>query len=124
MRIRLPGILVIVVGLLFVVPSAVGYYTDWLWFRELGYDSVFLRSINAQFTVFVATFLAVFLFIYLNIRLAGRAFVRPHIVLGRGVDGQQISVDSRRLTRLALWVSLMPTAVALETLAPSSAISD
>jgi hypothetical protein len=39
-----PGILVIVVGLLFVVPSAVGYYTDWLWFRELGYDSVFLRS--------------------------------------------------------------------------------
>jgi uncharacterized protein len=107
MRIGLPGILLVVVGLLFVVPSAVGYYTDWLWFRELGYDSVFLRSINAQFTVFVATFLAVFLFIYLNIRLAGRAFVRPHIVLGRGVDGQQISVDSRRLTRLALWVSLM-----------------
>jgi uncharacterized membrane protein (UPF0182 family) len=107
MRLSLPGILLVVVGLLFVVPSAVGYYTDWLWFRELGYDSVFIRSINAQFTVFVATFLAVFLFIYLNIRLAGRAFNRPHVVLGRGVDGQQISVDRRRLTRMALWISLM-----------------
>jgi uncharacterized membrane protein (UPF0182 family) len=96
-----------VVGLLFVVPSAVGYYTDWLWFRELGYDSVFLRTINAQFTVFIATFVAVFSYIYLNMRLAGRTLVRPHIVLGRGVDGQQIAFDSRRLPRIALWIALI-----------------
>jgi uncharacterized protein len=107
MRVRPVGILTLIAGLLFVVPSAVGYYTDWLWFRELGYDGVFLRTINAQFTVFITTFIAVFLFIYLNMRLAGRAFVRPHVVLGRGVDGQQIAFDTRRLTRFALWIALI-----------------
>ena len=73
MRLGLPGILLLVIGLLFVVPSAVGFYTDWLWFRELGYEGVFLRSLNAQFAVFGATFFAVFVFLYFNIRLAARA---------------------------------------------------
>ena len=107
MRVGPVGILTLIVGLLFVVPSVVGYYTDWLWFRELGYDSVFLRTINAQFTVFITTFSVVFFFIYLNMRLAGRAFVRPHVVLGRGVDGRQIAFDTRRLTRFALWIALI-----------------
>jgi hypothetical protein len=106
MRIGLPGVLLLVVALLFVVPSAVGFYTDWLWFRELGYESVFLRTINAQFAVFVATFASVFVFIYLNIRLAGTALKRPHIVLGTGVDGRMIAFDGRRLARLALWFSI------------------
>ena len=49
MRLRsLPGLLLVAAFLLFVVPSAVGFYTDWLWFRELGYEGVFLRTLNAQ----------------------------------------------------------------------------
>ena len=41
------GLGALLVALLLVVPSAAGYYTDWLWYRELGYEHVFLRSLNA-----------------------------------------------------------------------------
>jgi uncharacterized membrane protein (UPF0182 family) len=106
MRLSLPGILLILASLLFVVPSAAGFYTDWLWFRELGYEGIFLRTINAQFVVFAATFAVVFSFLYLNIRLAGRPLKRPHIVLGTSIDGSPITFDGRRLGRLAFWLSL------------------
>ena len=105
MRLSLPGILLILASLLFVVPSAAGFYTDWLWFRELGYEGIFLRTINAQFAVFAATFAAVFSFLYLNVRLASRPLKRPHIVLGTSIDGSPITFDGRRLGKLAFWLS-------------------
>ena len=108
MRLRgLPGLLILAMVLLFVVPSAVAFYTDWLWFQELGYQRIFLRSLNAQGTAFVVTFLAVFLFLHVNLRFARRrTFDRPRVVLGTGADGRTISVESRRLANLALPLSL------------------
>jgi uncharacterized membrane protein (UPF0182 family) len=45
MRIRgVPGLLLVGAALLFIVPSSVNYYTDWLWFRELHYEGVFVRT--------------------------------------------------------------------------------
>ncbi len=104
-RIGLPGLIVLALVLLFVVPSAVEFYTDWLWFRELGFEGVFLRGINTQVIVFAATFAAVFLILSLNLRLARRTFIRPQIVLGTGVDGRAIALEGRRLAKIATWVS-------------------
>jgi hypothetical protein len=104
-RVGLPGFIIAGLVLLFVIPSAVDYYTNWLWFRELGYEGVFLRSINAQVLVVAATFAAVFFFLSLNLRFAQRTFTRPQIVLGTGVDGRAISLEGRRLSGLATWVS-------------------
>jgi len=86
MRLRgLPGVLLLTAILLFVVPSAVSFYTDWLWFRELGYEGVFLRSLNAQTAVFASTFAAVYLFLFLNLRFARkRTNERPRVMLGTG----------------------------------------
>src|ERR1051326_1378372 len=107
MRFRvLPSLVLVAVVLLFVLPSAVGYYTDWLWFKEVGYQGVFLRTLNAQGVVFAGTFAAVFGFLYLNLRVARRTLNRPHIVLGTGADGRPISLEGRRLSGLALWASL------------------
>jgi hypothetical protein len=103
----MPGLLLIAVSVLFLVPSGVSVYTDWLWFRELGYEGIFLRTLNAQFMVFAVTFAAVFSFLFFNIRLAGRSLRRPHIVLGTGIDGQPIAFDGRRLGRMALWLCLI-----------------
>ena len=108
MRLRsLPGLLVLAFVLLLVVPSAVRFYTDWLWFRELGYEGLFLRGLNAQAVVFGATFVAVFGFLYLNLRFARkRTSERPHVVFGTGPDGRPISLEGQRLAGLALPVSV------------------
>jgi hypothetical protein len=104
-RIGLSWLIVLAVVLLFVVPSAVEYYTDWLWFRELGFEGVFLRTINTQVIVFAATFVSVFVVLAFNLGLARRTFTRPQIVLGTGVDGRAIALEGKRLARIANWVS-------------------
>ena len=90
------GLAVLAVALLLVVPSAAGFYTDWLWFRELGYEGVFLRTLNAQAHG-----------LRRHVRWPSscscsstsgsraRTCGRPHIVLGTAADGRPI-VDRRR----------------------------
>jgi uncharacterized membrane protein (UPF0182 family) len=85
-RPSLPGLLFLGVALLFLIPSSVTYYTDWLWFRELGYEHVFVRTLNAQLMVFVAAFAIAFLFLFFNLRIARRGINRSHVVVGRGPD--------------------------------------
>src|SRR4249919_1854452 len=92
----------LVVAALLVVPSVSGYYTDWLWFRELKYDGVFLRTLNAQAVVFAATFAAVFLMLFGNFHLARRSLTRPHIVVGTGQDGRPITVEGGMIGALAV----------------------
>jgi len=107
---RLPGLILAVVLLLFIVPSSVEYYTDWLWFRELGYEGVFLRTLNAQFAVFAATFVAAFLILFVNLRIARASITRPHVMLGTGADGRAIAVQTGPLARLALPVAVIVAA--------------
>jgi len=107
MRLRgLPGLVVLGILLLFIVPSGVAYYTDWLWFQELGYQRVFLRQLNAQTMVFAVTFGIAYLFLFLNLRLArGRTVDRPRVVIGRGADGRPVSLEGRQVAGLAVPVS-------------------
>ncbi len=89
-------------AILLLVPSAVVFYTDWLWFQEVGYEGIFLRKLNAQSILFLATFVLVFLIVSLNLRFARRTLNRPQIVLATGPDGRSIAIDRSRLTGLAL----------------------
>ena len=109
MRLRsLPGLLIVAAFLLFIVPTAVGFYTDWLWFSEIGYEGVFLRSLNAQGLVFALTFGLVFLFLYANLRFARRrTSERRRVVLGTGADGQEISLEGQQIAGLAMPVSII-----------------
>jgi uncharacterized membrane protein (UPF0182 family) len=99
------GLAMVALALLFVVPSAADYYTDWLWFRELGYERMFLRTLNAQGAVFTGTFVSVFLFLFINLRIARLALRRPHIIVGTGTDGRPIALQERQLTNLMLPVA-------------------
>lgn len=103
------GLALLVVVLLFAVPSAAGFYTDWLWYRELGYPGLFLRTLNAEGTVFFVTFLVVWLFLLLNLRLAGRAVNKPHIVLGSSREGQPLVVQGRTIAR---WITPVTAIIA------------
>ena len=103
----LPGLVLIAAALLLAVPSAAVFYTDWLWFQELGYQGVFLRTYNAKLLVFVATFTVAFLFLFTNLRLARRALTRPQFILGTTEDGRPIVVESKSLAGLLLPVAVV-----------------
>ena len=68
-----------VLGLVLVLSAlgwAGGFYADWLWFRELGYESVLLEIVTTRVFLFLAAFV-VFLLValpnlYTGVRYAGR----------------------------------------------------
>jgi uncharacterized membrane protein (UPF0182 family) len=102
-----PWLLVIGAFLLLGVPSSVTYYTDWMWFRELGYEGIFLRSLNAQVMVFGATFAVAFLFLFFNLRAARGTITRPHVVVGTGPDGRAITVETGQVAGMALPIAVL-----------------
>ncbi len=54
----------------FVLPSSTTLVTDWLWFGEVGYRSVFLTAIGARWGIGVGVFAIAFLWIAANLRYA------------------------------------------------------
>ena len=57
MRSPLRFALLVAAVLLFLAgPSLVRFYTDWLWFGEVGYQHVFLTMLRSQGTLFTITF--------------------------------------------------------------------
>jgi uncharacterized protein len=53
--------------------EAVPFYTDWLWFEEVGYLPVFLRIAAIRGGILIVVGLVTFLFLSLNLRAAVRA---------------------------------------------------
>jgi uncharacterized membrane protein (UPF0182 family) len=106
MRPRLSILIVLAVAVLFGLPSTAVFYTDWLWFKEVHFEQVFLQTINAEFAVFAVTSAVSCAFLYVNFRIARTAMRLPQIVFGAGPDGRPIVVQSRRVSGLALPVAL------------------
>jgi uncharacterized membrane protein (UPF0182 family) len=90
------GKALMVVGLLFilvtVIPTLVGLFTDWLWFREVGYTVVFSKGLLTKIALFVGAAVVTYFFLSLNIRLA-RSGPSPVPVLWRpGPDAAPVDV--------------------------------
>ena len=102
----LTWVIVLLAALLLAVPSVAVFYTDWLWFREVGFESLFLRRINAQAVIFAIAFVGVFLVLSANLRYARRALNRPQIVLGTSLDGRSIAIDSGRISGIGTLVTM------------------
>jgi uncharacterized membrane protein (UPF0182 family) len=107
----LTGLFVLAVILLLAIPSISIYYTDWLWFVELGYAQVFLRSLNAQAAVLGGVFAVSFAFLYGNLRLAQTGLTIPRLVFGQTVDGRPVSIERSGLARMAMIGSLILSAM-------------
>jgi uncharacterized membrane protein (UPF0182 family) len=64
------------------LPSIVDLLADWLWFGELGYRSVFVRSLTAQGTLGSAVTALALVWLGLNMRVATRAQnTRPFVLM-------------------------------------------
>ena len=96
-------IVFVVAALALVIPWAVGFYTDWLWFGETGYQRVFLRKLTAQMSLGAIAAALAFGALFINIRLALRGFVPRQVVVMTREGPLTIAFDPR-LTRFVITV--------------------
>ena len=91
----------------FVVPWLAGFATDWLWFREVHFESVFLKSLAARVWLFAGAAVFAFTFVYLNVRWARRGFVAMRTLLVNR-SGAAVSVDFTGIVpRLLFFVAML-----------------
>jgi len=99
---RVPRALLFVVGILVLttIPSFAEFYTDWLWFKEVGYEQVFLKSLSARATTGMAVGGIVFAFLWLNLRIALKLLRRREFAIATPEGPRVITVDTGRLRSL------------------------
>jgi uncharacterized protein len=99
-RVSRVWILLILVFLVTGIPSFAEFYTDWLWYVELGYEQVFLKSLSARAMTGLLTGAAVFGIFWLNLRLALRALRRREFAIATPEGPRMIAVDTGRIRSL------------------------
>jgi uncharacterized membrane protein (UPF0182 family) len=108
MRSPLRFALLLVAVLLFLAgPSLVRFYTDWLWFGEVGYQRVFLTMLQSQGGLFTITFVLATAWLAVNLNVALKAIgnVRPVFTTREGI--QVTLPGGRQLRSLALGAALL-----------------
>ena len=105
---RLPRALLFVVGILVLttIPSLAEFYTDWLWFKEVGYEQVFLKSLSARATTGMVVGGIVFAFLWLNLRIALKLLRRREFAIATPEGPRVITVDTGRLRSLIYTIAL------------------
>ena len=93
--------------ILVMLPSVAEVYTEWLWFGEVGFRAVFLKSLVTKGLLGVAAFGVAFAVLFANLRLAVRGPNRPYMVFPGGGDIQPIVLERRHLVMLAAGVSAL-----------------
>jgi uncharacterized membrane protein (UPF0182 family) len=89
-----------------VVPWLASFATDWLWFNEIGFKSVFITSLVWRVGLFFAGAAFTFAYFYGNVRLArGTGTGFPVLYVNRG-DGVTVDV-SRTFTRLFFPIAIV-----------------
>lgn len=62
------------------IPTVIGFITDWLWFREIGFQEVFTTELVTRLLLFVAGSVVTYLFITLNARFATRGVSKAPVL--------------------------------------------
>jgi uncharacterized protein len=84
-----------------LVPTALTFYTDWLWFGETGYQPIFLRTLTAQSQLAAAGIGIAFAVLYASVMVAIRTLTPRDWVLVTREGPISISLDRRRLQPIA-----------------------
>jgi uncharacterized membrane protein (UPF0182 family) len=93
--------------LFFGGPSLLSFYTDWLWFGEVGYQHVFATILRGQGTLFVLVLVASFAWFSLNLRYALRTIGEGRAVFTTR-EGFEVALPGRhQLTAMANVVALV-----------------
>ena len=98
---RMPVLLILVLALT-GIPAAAVFYTDWLWFKEVGYEQVFIRSLTARSAVTAVTAVIVFGILALNVMAALRRLRPREFVIATAVGPQTVIVEPTTVRPLVL----------------------
>jgi uncharacterized membrane protein (UPF0182 family) len=97
--------------ILFVGGPSISFYTDWLWFGELGHQQVFTTILRGQASLFTAVFVIAFVWLAFNLQhaLSSLREFRPVLTTR---DGIEIVLPTRQQMRtiamaLAMVVSIV-----------------
>jgi uncharacterized protein len=104
-----------------VLPFAATRLADWLWYRDLGFERVFLTKIAAQWTLGIVGGLAAFGIIFANVRAALRG-VALDALLAETRLGAEARARAAVLTRLAE-IATTPAALLIAFFAALAAAS-
>ena len=104
-------VLTLLVLLFLAGPSLLRFYTDWLWFEEVGYQNVFLTMLRSQGTLFTITFVLATAWLASNLNVSLRAIgnIRPVFTTREGL--QVTLPGGRQLRSLALGAALILAAL-------------
>ncbi|HWE42579.1 MAG TPA: UPF0182 family protein [Gemmatimonadaceae bacterium] len=69
-RRRIGLLLIVLFALLLFVPAVAARLSDWLWYREIGFERVFFTKIVAQWALGIPAGVIAFAVLYLNVRVA------------------------------------------------------
>ena len=121
MALRLPRFALLLAALLVFtgIPSFAEFYTDWLWFQELGYEQVLLKSLSAQATTGIAVGAVVFVILWLNLRLSLRLLRRREFAIATPEGPRIITVDTGRM-RSIIYAAALVAAVLIGLYSASS----
>ncbi len=103
-----PAVFLIAGALAFLfVPSMSGFFADLWWFREIGYEVVFIRELTTRIALFVGAGLVAAVMLLGNLRYAQRGVVPETVAVQLGTSGQTLDVTAsvRRFSK--------PVAIAL-----------
>lgn len=108
LRIAIVAILVAIV--LFF--SLIGFITDFLWFKELGYVSVFFKKLFTQLKIGIPTFVVITLLAYIYLKFLKRGYFKK-VVSAEITDHKRLNLIS---WGLAIVFALLVTFVAISQL--------
>jgi uncharacterized protein len=98
---RIPVLLILILALT-GLPAAAVFYTDWLWFQEVGYEQVFIRSLTARSIATVATAAVVFAILAVNLLPALRRLRPRQFVIDTAAGPQTVVVEPSTIRPIAL----------------------
>ena len=99
--------LLVLLSAFMVVPSALDLLSEWLWFNEVQYTDIFLRTLSTKVTLGGAVFLLAFAGLALNFRLALRRFTQPYTLFPGNGDIQAVVLTPQQLQRLGTGIAAL-----------------
>ncbi|MCT4592664.1 MAG: UPF0182 family protein [Anaeromicrobium sp.] len=106
----------IIIALLFLVFSfntIIEFATDYQWFKELGYNKVFLTKLMTQLKLGIPSFIIVTIGIYIYLMILKKSYYKK-------VQSNSVSISDKRINQLALGIAAIVAFMCSITLLGSS----